>query len=93
MELERLKDKIKPKEIKRPEHVPIYETNTYKNQVSKSIDWQQYKNPLVKEKKPPPEFIKIDYLRFDNKKEFQDLKEAKTGANTRSHTTMDQLAP
>jgi hypothetical protein len=39
MELERLKLKIKPKEIKRPDHVPVYEVNSYKNSVSRSIDW------------------------------------------------------
>ena len=91
MELERLKDKIKPKEIKRPEQTPYYHADSYKKEVSKSIDWAAYKNPLIKEQKKRPDFIKIDYLRFDNKKEYQDLKEAKTGANTRAHTSMDEL--
>jgi len=39
MELERLKEKIKPKEIKRPDHIPVYHTDSYKKEVSKSIDW------------------------------------------------------
>ena len=91
MELERLKEKIKPKEVKRPDHAPVYHTDSYKKEVSKSIDWAQYKNTMIPEAKKKPEFIKIDYLRFDNKKEYQDLKEAKTGQNTRAHTSMDEL--
>ena len=51
MELERLKEKIKPKEIRRPENVQTYEAGQWKKEVSKSIDWAQYKNPMVKEKK------------------------------------------
>lgn len=70
MELERLKEKIKPKEIRRPENVQTYEAGQWKKEVSKSIDWAQYKNSMIKEKKQKPEFIKIDYLRFDNKKEY-----------------------
>lgn len=46
---------------------------------------------MIPEAKKKPEFIKIDYLRFENKKEYQDLKEATTGQNTRAHTSMDEL--
>ena len=47
-----------------------YTTDSYKNDVSKSIDWSAYKNPLIpKPKKEKPSFVKIDYLRFSNKSE------------------------
>ena len=48
-----------------------YSTDSYKNeQVSRSIDWSSYKNPLIPPpKKERPSFVKIDYLRFQNKKE------------------------
>ena len=47
-----------------------YTTESYKNDVSKSIDWSAYKNPLIPQpKKEKPQFIKIDYLRYSNKSE------------------------
>ena len=96
MELEQLKEKTKPKEIKRPEIAPVYRTDSYKKDnrnvnggVSKSIDWSAYKNSMVKEEKKKPDYIKIDYLRFDSKKELIDMN---TGANTRAHSTLDKMS-
>ena len=44
---------------------------------------------MVKEVKKKPDYIKIDYLRFDSKKELQEMN---TGANTRAHSTIDQMS-
>lgn len=44
---------------------------------------------MVKEPKKKPDYIKIDYLRFDSKKELMELN---TGANTRAHSTYDKMS-
>ena len=35
--------------------------------MTKSIDWSKYKNPRIKPEPKRPDFVKIDYLRFENK--------------------------
>ena len=38
-------------------------------QINRSIDWRKHKNTMIKPKKETPDFVKIDYLRFENKQE------------------------
>jgi hypothetical protein len=41
---------------------------------SGSVDWNKHKNPMIKEERKKPEFVKIDYLRFNNKSELLEFK-------------------
>jgi hypothetical protein len=41
---------------------------------SGSVDWNKHKNPMIKEEIKKPEFVKIDYLRFNNKSELLQFK-------------------
>ena len=41
---------------------------------SGSVDWNKHKNSMIKEEKKKPEFVKIDYLRFNNKSELLEFK-------------------
>jgi len=70
-----MKKQEKSKLIRKPNPV-YYAPHSYKEEDTliessiqqRSVDWGKFKNPLVKtEAKKHDEFIKIDYLRFDNK--------------------------
>lgn len=41
--------------------------------VTKSIDWSKHKNNMIKQEAERPEFVKIDYLRFENKSQMLKL--------------------
>ena len=81
MELEKIKDNLSAEKRKPvPENAPVYSVNSYKadRANSKSVDWKKYKNPFLKEEKPKPEFVRVDYLRFENKKEYLQAKSSKS---------------
>ena len=71
------------------ENVKSFNVNSYKlkkepaypGEVSKSIDWSSHLNPMIREEKKRPEFIKIDYLRFDKKSDQIRLKDSSTVLN------------
>ena len=44
------------------------------NVQSGSVDWNKHKNSMIKEERKKPDFVKIDYLRFNNKSELLEFK-------------------
>lgn len=65
IEIENRKNNLLNRPKQRIANPKRYSTDSYKNEVSKSIDWSSYKNPLIPPpKKERPGFVKIDYLRF-----------------------------
>lgn len=78
-ELESLMQNSGNKPLQRPQNPVQYNPQTYKtldpdsgrgdSSIQRSVDWSKHKNPLVQQPKQLPEFVKIDYLRFDNKSE------------------------
>ena len=75
MQLERYRTQlIQSKLPRRPENPKMYNVETYKQEKTKSLDWSGLINPMVPEPpKPKEEFIKIDYLRFESKKEAAEM--------------------
>ena len=71
----------------------VYHVDSYKDGVSRSIDWSKYKNPLIPEPKPErPGFVKINYLKpkkIDNQSLFNPYS-AKTSMMNSKSKIIDQ---
>jgi len=64
IELENHIEDIHKPRVTRIASQKVYHPDSYKDAVSRSIDWSKYKNPLIPEPKPErPGFVKINYLK------------------------------
>ena len=64
IQLENQIDDLNKPRIRVANSTKMYSVDSYKDGVSRSIDWSKYKNPLLPAPKPERKnFVKINYLK------------------------------